>query len=86
MCASDIQIFYVCWLAFEGIYCYLFIVETKGLSLEETAALFDGDDATERIAQHAMQLSGGADDSQESDKEKESVEMKEDFGIRVEKV
>jgi hypothetical protein len=26
---------------FELVYVYLFIVETKGLSLEETAALFD---------------------------------------------
>lgn len=44
------QIVYVCWLAFEGVYCYLFIIETKGLSLEETAALFDGEDATTHIA------------------------------------
>lgn len=43
-------IVYVCWLAFEGVYCYLFIIETKGLSLEETAALFDGEDATTHIA------------------------------------
>ncbi|KAI0035836.1 hexose transporter [Vararia minispora EC-137] len=35
-------IVYCCWLLFETVYCYLFIIETKGLSLEETAALFDG--------------------------------------------
>ena len=42
---------------FELVYCYLFIVETKGRSLEETAALFDGDDAVEQITNaHAHDL------------------------------
>jgi hypothetical protein len=27
----------------------MFIIETKGLSLEETAAVFDGEDAVEQI-------------------------------------
>lgn len=27
----------------------MFIIETKGLSLEETAALFDGEDAVDQI-------------------------------------
>jgi hypothetical protein len=31
---------------------FLDIVETKGLSLEETAALFDGEEAQNTIAQH----------------------------------
>ncbi|TBU24694.1 general substrate transporter [Dichomitus squalens] len=81
-------IFYVCWLAFEGAYCYLFVIETKGLSLEETAALFDGDDAAERIAQHAMQLTG-ADVREDADTEKEKAsvgETKDDFGVAAEKV
>ena len=39
-------IVYCCWLAFETAFCYFFIVETRGLSLEETAALFDGDEAS----------------------------------------
>jgi len=30
-------------------FCYTFIVETKGLSLEETAALFDGEEAVDQI-------------------------------------
>lgn len=34
-------------------------METKGLTLEETAALFDGADAQERIVGHAI---NGADD------------------------
>ncbi|EEB89700.1 hypothetical protein MPER_12172, partial [Moniliophthora perniciosa FA553] len=41
---------YCCWLVFELVYVYLFVVETKGLTLEETAALFDGEEATERVA------------------------------------
>ncbi|KAL5519868.1 hypothetical protein ACEPAG_1528 [Sanghuangporus baumii] len=35
-------IVYCAWLAFEFVYCILFIVKTKGMTLEETAALFDG--------------------------------------------
>jgi sugar porter (SP) family MFS transporter len=44
-----LQIVYCCWLAFEGAFCYFFIIETKGLSLEETAALFDGEEAVDKI-------------------------------------
>jgi len=43
-------IVYVCWIAFEFVFLYFMIVETKGLTLEETAALFDGEDLQERIA------------------------------------
>ncbi|KAK7447444.1 hypothetical protein VKT23_014153 [Stygiomarasmius scandens] len=46
-------IVYCCWIGFETVYCYLFIVETKGLTLEETAALFDGEDAAKHIAGEA---------------------------------
>ncbi|EPT02301.1 hypothetical protein FOMPIDRAFT_59695 [Fomitopsis schrenkii] len=42
-------IVYICWIAFEFVFLYFFIVETKGLSLEETAALFDGEDAAAQI-------------------------------------
>jgi len=35
---------YVAWLLFEFVFCYFFIIETKNRSLEETAALFDGDE------------------------------------------
>ena len=45
-------IVYVCWIAFETVYWYLFIIETKNRTLEETAALFDGEVAAEQIAAH----------------------------------
>ncbi|OJA17867.1 hypothetical protein AZE42_05906 [Rhizopogon vesiculosus] len=44
-------IVYVCWLAVEFIFLWFFLVETKNRTLEETAALFDGEDALEQIAQ-----------------------------------
>lgn len=44
-----LQIVYCCWLAFETVFCYVFIVETRGRSLEETAALFDGEEAVDQI-------------------------------------
>ncbi|KAN0084410.1 General substrate transporter [Tylopilus felleus] len=44
---------YVCWLAVEFVFLWFFIVETKNMTLEETAALFDGDDAVNRIARQA---------------------------------
>ena len=50
------QIVYCCWLAFELVFVYLFIVETKNLSLEETAALFDGDDAKNALEAVAMDI------------------------------
>ncbi|KAE9400683.1 general substrate transporter [Gymnopus androsaceus JB14] len=34
-------IVYCCWIAFEVVFLYLFVVETKNLTLEETAAVFD---------------------------------------------
>ena len=47
------QIVYCCWLVFELIFVYLYIIETKGLTLEETAALFDGEETLERIEHDA---------------------------------
>lgn len=52
------QIVYVCWLSFEAVYLYFFIIETKNRTLEETAALFDGDDALEQITGAAAHEAG----------------------------
>lgn len=46
-------IVYVCWLAFEFVFLWFFLIETKNRTLEETAALFDGDDALDQIANRA---------------------------------
>jgi sugar porter (SP) family MFS transporter len=43
-------IVYCCWLLFEAVFLYFYVIETKNRSLEETAALFDGEDATDQIA------------------------------------
>ena len=47
---------YCCWLVFEFVFLYIFIVETKGLSLEETAALFDGQDVRHAIGNVAAEV------------------------------
>ena len=49
-------IVYCCWIAFEFVFLYFFIVETKGLSLEETAALFDGEDVRNAIGHATMDV------------------------------
>ena len=47
----------------------MFIVEPKGLTLEETAALFDGEEAVERI--HARARPTSDEDTKESISERE---------------
>ncbi|KAG2059568.1 hexose transporter [Suillus hirtellus] len=44
---------YVCWLAVEFVFLWFFLIETKNRTLEETAALFDGEDVLEQIANKA---------------------------------
>jgi sugar porter (SP) family MFS transporter len=51
-------IVYCVWIAFEFAFCYFFIIETKGLTLEETAALFDGENATQAIVGKAAEEAG----------------------------
>ncbi|KAI0001426.1 general substrate transporter, partial [Russula compacta] len=41
---------YCGWLGFELFFVIIFIVETRGRTLEETAALFDGEDEPETLA------------------------------------
>ncbi|KDQ27391.1 hypothetical protein PLEOSDRAFT_1041589 [Pleurotus ostreatus PC15] len=38
---------YCCWLLFEVAFLYFFVIETKNRTLEETAALFDGEGAAQ---------------------------------------
>ncbi|KAE9404243.1 hexose transporter [Gymnopus androsaceus JB14] len=47
-------IVYCCWIAFEVVFLYLYVVETKNLTLEETAALFDGKEAIDEIAGNGL--------------------------------
>ncbi|KAL0950709.1 hypothetical protein HGRIS_007485 [Hohenbuehelia grisea] len=47
-------IVYCCWLVFELVFLYFFVVETRNKSLEETAALFDGEEAAEHIKATAL--------------------------------
>ncbi|KZP22324.1 hypothetical protein FIBSPDRAFT_931132 [Athelia psychrophila] len=44
---------YVAWLAVESVFVFLFIIETKNKTLEETAALFDGANNLATISKHA---------------------------------
>jgi sugar porter (SP) family MFS transporter len=48
-------IVYDCWLLVELIFIYFYIVETKGKTLEETAAMFDGEQS-EKLAAVASQV------------------------------
>ncbi|KAJ6518224.1 hexose transporter [Mycena vitilis] len=45
---------YCTWLLCEVLFLYFYLVETKGHTLEETAAIFDGKAATEKIADSAV--------------------------------
>ena len=42
-------IIYDVWIAFEVVFVYFFFKETQGMSLEETAAIFDGQEYVEDI-------------------------------------
>ncbi|KAJ3800534.1 hexose transporter [Lentinula aff. detonsa] len=54
-------IVYCCWIAFECVFLYLYVVETKNLSLEETAAIFDGEEATKEILGQGLHAAGKHD-------------------------
>lgn len=51
-------IVYVAWLCFELGFMYLFAIETKGKTLEETALIFDGKEAADEIAAAAVAAAG----------------------------
>ncbi|KIJ36372.1 hypothetical protein M422DRAFT_76265 [Sphaerobolus stellatus SS14] len=60
-------IVYVCWLGFETVYCYLFVVETKNRTLEETAAIFD--DAEDTIKTKGARAAGLTDSNSLDEKD-----------------
>lgn len=65
------QIVYICWIAFEAVFLYFFLVETKNRTLEETAALFDGEEFIEQISGKATSQAGvlhASDHSQSDEK------------------
>ncbi|KAG9309327.1 putative hexose transporter [Chiua virens] len=49
---------YVFWIAFEAVFLWFYVVETKNRTLEETAALFDGEDAMAQISEKAAAMAG----------------------------
>jgi sugar porter (SP) family MFS transporter len=64
-------IFYCCWLAFELVFLYFFLIETKNRTLEETAALFDGDEAMEAVTHQALRDAGVLPEKEASMDEKD---------------
>ncbi|KAL0947440.1 hypothetical protein HGRIS_013548 [Hohenbuehelia grisea] len=68
---------YVCWIAFELVFLYFYVIETKNKTLEETAALFDGEEATEHIHDAAL---GGVTEVREHD-EKSSGSSEENVNV-----
>ncbi|KAH8916615.1 general substrate transporter [Atractiella rhizophila] len=51
---------YLGWLVFELAFVWKLVVETKGLTLEETALLFDGEDKKNTLERHAADKAQGA--------------------------
>jgi len=69
---------YVFWDMFETVFLYFYIVETKNRSLEETAALFDGEDAVDLLAQKAAYNAHIADRHIDGGSNKDSKEEKDE--------
>ncbi|KAH6906806.1 hexose transporter [Coprinopsis sp. MPI-PUGE-AT-0042] len=67
-------IVYCCFLAFEFGFLFMYLVETKGRTLEETAALFDGEDAVKEL--HDAALGGHVVDEKASDSFREDEKVK----------
>lgn len=53
-------------------YLYFFVVETRNRTLEETAALFDGEEVTEKLAQQAISHTGATEFREDGIDEKSS--------------
>ncbi|KAJ7457518.1 hexose transporter [Mycena galericulata] len=68
---------YCVWLVCECVFLYFYLVETKNRTLEETAAIFDGEAATEKIADSAATHAGVAGVARDASNEKGSAEFVE---------
>lgn len=84
-------IVYTCWIAFEFVYLYFFVVETKGrdgrpLPLEEIALLFDGQQAQEDLTFYATAAEGRAGEDAAGAREKADFEDEKVSGEHVEQV
>jgi len=51
-------IVYDCWLAFELVFCYFFVIETKNHTLEETSIIFDSGQGAQHIFSKAAAVAG----------------------------
>ncbi|KAG8853281.1 hypothetical protein FRB96_008366 [Tulasnella sp. 330] len=80
-------LFYVGWLAFELVFVFLYVWETKGRTLEQTAVLFDGEErlgndvyveevVVRRAEPRQLSTPTPSDGRDNSDKEGSSYEMK----------
>ncbi|KAJ7238297.1 hypothetical protein B0H12DRAFT_1237971 [Mycena haematopus] len=68
---------YCVWLVCECVFLYFYLVETKNHTLEETAAIFDGEKAREKIVDTAAAHAGMGVLSTGGTGEKEIVELVE---------
>jgi len=67
-------IVYVVWIAFEFVFIYFYLVETKNRTLEETALIFDGDTSVFRVAEKAAREAQDTPFDDKGSQEKESIE------------
>ncbi|KAK4689144.1 hypothetical protein P7C73_g973, partial [Tremellales sp. Uapishka_1] len=78
-------IVYDIWICFELVIVYFFFKETSGMSLEETAAIFDGPEAIREIAAEGQTAIHGAVDTQAMNYEEEkNMEVSEARVVEVE--
>ncbi|KAJ7185220.1 hexose transporter [Mycena filopes] len=67
---------YCVWLLFEGVFLYIYVIETKNRTLEETAAIFDGEDATDQIVGTAATQAGVTHDLGVDEKHTDGMDEK----------
>ncbi|KAF8192364.1 hexose transporter [Mycena galopus ATCC 62051] len=60
-------IVYCVWLLFESVFIFFYLIETKNRTLEETAAIFDGENVTDQIViSAAVQVGASYDDNEKA--------------------